>query len=246
MKDPVRTEGTGTRQRGHISVLIACGDPLNRAGLAAALDREDGIRVVGCAPHPHQLARHIRRGVPDVVVLPDDADLVPAAHAPAGCPVMPHIIAVAMSGDAERHREQARPAEHARVCGVTVNLAEPATLEPAVRLLGSGYQVAEAWPAAGRPTPGAAIRLRQAFNRLTWREIEVVHLMARGWTNAEIADVLMLSGATVKTHVHNVIGKLALSNRIDVITMAYAIGFVRPVFFPGAAGTSYALVGRPA
>ncbi|MFI1864639.1 response regulator transcription factor [Streptomyces jumonjinensis] len=52
--------------------------------------------------------------------------------------------------------------------------------------------------------------------------------MLRGWSNVEIAEGLELSGATVKSHVHNLMGKLHLRNRIDVITTAYRTGLARP------------------
>jgi DNA-binding NarL/FixJ family response regulator len=67
-----------------------------------------------------------------------------------------------------------------------------------------------------------------AFGDLTDRELEVVRLVARGMSNAEIAAEASLSEATVKTHLTNVLRKLGLRDRTQLVVRAYEAGFVRP------------------
>ena len=77
-----------------------------------------------------------------------------------------------------------------------------------------------------RPPPGTAPT--GAIAELTERETGVLRLMARGLSNAEIAEHLVVSDATVKTHVARILSKLGLRDRIQVVVMAYESGFVQP------------------
>jgi DNA-binding NarL/FixJ family response regulator len=68
----------------------------------------------------------------------------------------------------------------------------------------------------------------EAFAQLTERELEVVRLVVRGMSNAEIANEVAVSEATVKTHLTNVLRKLDLRDRTQLVVRAYKAGFVRP------------------
>jgi DNA-binding NarL/FixJ family response regulator len=67
-----------------------------------------------------------------------------------------------------------------------------------------------------------------ALDELTRRELEIFKLVARGLSNAEIANELVLSGATVKTHVTRVLGKLGLRDRVQAVVLAYETGIIQP------------------
>ena len=80
----------------------------------------------------------------------------------------------------------------------------------------------------GRRLPAAVSREPDELAALTPREREVLRMLAAGLSNAEIADALVVSEATVKTHVSNVLGKLGLRDRVQAVIYAYETGLIAP------------------
>jgi DNA-binding NarL/FixJ family response regulator len=80
----------------------------------------------------------------------------------------------------------------------------------------------------GRRLPASATATPAALAELTEREREVFELLARGLSNAEIAELLFVGDATVKTHVSNVLSKLGLRDRIQAVVLAYESGLIEP------------------
>jgi len=117
--------------------------------------------------------------------------------------------------------------------GFLLKSAPPAKLVDAVRTVADGdallapsvtRRLVEA--VVRRPPPGQAVPPELA--ELTGREREVLTLIARGLSNAEIAAELVVSGATVKTHVNRVFAKLGVRDRVQAVVLAYESGLVRP------------------
>jgi DNA-binding NarL/FixJ family response regulator len=116
--------------------------------------------------------------------------------------------------------------------GFLLKNAPPEDLVDAIRLVAAGGALLD--PAVTRrvieefarsPAPGPA---PAEVGSLTERELEVLHLVAQGLSNAEIAATLVVSEATVKTHVARMLGKLQLRDRVQAVVYAYERGLVRP------------------
>jgi DNA-binding NarL/FixJ family response regulator len=81
---------------------------------------------------------------------------------------------------------------------------------------------------ANRPEPGAVVAAAAVLDQLTEREREVLEVIARGHSNAEIAEQLFVSHATVKTHVSRLLMKLGARDRAQLVMVAYESGMVAP------------------
>jgi DNA-binding NarL/FixJ family response regulator len=214
-----------------IRVLIADDQPLVRSGVRAILGSEDDIEVVGEAADGAEAVAKAGRLAPDVVLMdvqmPGTDGLAATRQiAEAGGP---GVIVLTTFG----HDEYLFEALRAGAAGFLLKDAPPEDIVEAVRLVHGGHgllspvvtrRVIEAYGAGadrtGPPPPG--------FAELTERERQVFELIARGRTNGEIAGDLVVSEATVKTHVGRVLLKCGLRDRVQVVIAAYEMGLVRP------------------
>jgi len=196
-----------------VTVAIACGDPLVRSSLASALRARPELEVVAEV----ELA--------DVVVW--DAGPVSSAASSAwqeletiAAPVLALIADPAL----------ASAALEAGARGAIAREVSPFALCAAVLAVHHGLLVLDSGARAQLVASKHAEALSAASEseELTARELEILVLVARGLSNAEIAEQLVLSPLTVKTHVARVLDKLNLRDRIQAVVLAYENGIVRP------------------
>ncbi|WP_404191221.1 response regulator transcription factor [Streptomyces tauricus] len=217
-----------------VTVLVVDDEPLVRAGLRAVLEAQPDIEVVGEAADGAAVIPLVRRLRPDVVAmdvrmpLMDGIEATRAVLRTVDRP--PKILVITTFENDEYVYEALR----AGADGFLLKRARPAEIVHAVRLVAEGESLL--FPAsvrqlaaeygAGDGNPAARAALRRAA--LTEREAEVLRLMTRGLSNAEIAARLVVGTETVKSHVSAVLSKLGARDRTQAVIAAYESGFVAP------------------
>jgi DNA-binding NarL/FixJ family response regulator len=216
-----------------IRVLIADDHELMRNGLRAILDAQQDIEVVGEAEHGAQAVENAIRLRPDVVIMDIRMPRLDGIEATKRLAVQgekaPKVL-VLTTFDLDDYVYEAL---RAGAAGFLLKDTPPRQLAEAVRTIAAGESLLA--PAVtkrlieryvSRP-PGDTAR-RERFAELTERELEVLQLITRGLSNAEIGARLFLSEATVKTHVTRILGKLGVRDRVQAVVLAYETGLVQP------------------
>jgi DNA-binding NarL/FixJ family response regulator len=209
-------------------VVVVDDQEMVRAGIAALLGAQPDIEVVGEAADGAAALAEADRTTPDVVVMDirmPGMDGLTATEKMTG----PRVL-VLTTFDADEYVYRAL---RAGASGFLLKGARPAELAEAVRIVAAGdallapsvtRRLVEQVVSAGL-TPSMSPR---GTPELTAREREVLLLLARGLSNAEIADRLVVAEQTVKTHVSHVLAKLGLRDRAQAVVHAYETGLVRP------------------
>jgi DNA-binding NarL/FixJ family response regulator len=215
-----------------ISVLLADDQALVRGGFRMILDAEEDIEVAGEAENGSDALAQTRQLRPDVILMDirmPGLDGI-AATRQIVAEGLPSRVLMLTTFDEEGIVYDAMKAG---ASGFLLKTAPPAKLTDAVRTIAAGESLLA--PAitrrlveefVRRPPPGQAEQGQ--FAELTEREREVLRLIARGLSNAEIAAELVVSEATVKTHVNHVLQKLNLRDRVQAVVLAYETGLARP------------------
>jgi DNA-binding NarL/FixJ family response regulator len=215
-----------------IRVLLADDQALVRTGIRMIVDAQPDMRVVGEAGDGAEAIDRAHELAPDVVLLDvrmphlDGLEALPRLVAAPGAPRiivlttfdLDDYVFEALERGASGFLLKGAPADQL-LAGIRAAAAGDALIDASVtrRLIARFVARRPASPPAGAD-----------LESLTDREREVLELLARGLTNAEIADRLVVSGATVKTHVARVLAKLGLRDRVQAVILAYEAGLVTP------------------
>jgi DNA-binding NarL/FixJ family response regulator len=211
-----------------LRVVIADDQPLMRAGFKTVLEATGSIEVVAEAGDGEEAIRAAETHAPDVILMDIRMPRVDGLEATRRLPRHRVLILTTFGLD-----EYIVEALRAGASGFLLKDARPQELVAAVKAVAAGDAVLSA-PVTRRLLDQIAHRLPApvqgdgALADLTDRELEVLRLMASGMSNAEIAAALVVSEATVKSHVSNLLGKLGLRDRVQAVILAYETGLVGP------------------
>jgi DNA-binding NarL/FixJ family response regulator len=216
-----------------IQVLIADDHELVRDGLRAVLDAQDDIEVVGEAADGEEALARASELRPDVVLMDirmPRLDGIEATRRLAAAGENAPRVLVLTTFDLDEYVFEAL---RSGAGGFMLKDARPAQLADAVRTVARGEALLA--PTVTRRLIERYVHRRPAdttlaarFHELTERELEVLQLLTRGLSNAEIGARLFLSAATVKTHVTRVLAKLGVRDRVQAVVLAYEAGIVEP------------------
>jgi DNA-binding NarL/FixJ family response regulator len=214
------------------TVVLADDQALVRGGFRLILEAQDDVEVLGEAENGAEAVARVRELRPDVVLMDvrmPELDGIEATRRIVADGLSTRVLVLTTFDEDQIVYEALR----AGAGGFLLKSAPPARLVDAVRLVAAGEELLA--PSVtrrlieqyvSRPPVGAAAPAELV--ELTGREREVLELIGGGLSNGEIAARLVLSEATVKTHVNHVFQKLGLRDRVQAVVLAYESGLVRP------------------
>jgi DNA-binding NarL/FixJ family response regulator len=216
-----------------VRVLLVDDEAMIRAGLRLILETEDDVEVVGEAADGVDAVTAAAALRPDVVLMdvrmPRLDGLAATSRILSADPAVKVVVLTTFNED-----DYVRSALRLGASGFLLKVAPPERLVEAIHVAARGdalldplvtRKVIEAFT---NTTPPAVRDRPPELDQLTARESEVLHMLARGMSNAEIAAALIVGDATIKTHVARILMKLRLRDRVQAVIYAYEHNLVRP------------------
>jgi DNA-binding NarL/FixJ family response regulator len=215
-----------------VRVLLVDDQALVRGGLKMIIDAQPDLEVVGEAADGREAIEAFHKLKPDVIVMDirmPHLDGVEATRRLAGpdSPYRAHVL-ILTTFDLD---EYVYDALRAGASGFMLKDAPPAELIKAIKVVAEGDALLA--PSVTRLLIASFVKkaspkpaVQAGFDQLTEREVEVLRLVARGFSNAQIAETLVVGETTVKTHVARLLDKLELQNRVQAAILAYEVGLV--------------------
>jgi DNA-binding NarL/FixJ family response regulator len=213
-----------------IRLLVVDDEALVRFGFKLILGAEDDFEVVGEAADGHEAIEQARRLRPDVVLIDIRMPRLDGVEATKQLVADGHKVLILTTFDLDEYLFNG---VKAGASGFLLKDVPPDDLAAAVRAVARGdalveprmtRRLLEEFARGPARSPASAGPPPTGMSELTDRELEVFQEMARGLTNAEIAEALFISETTVKTHVAHVLTKLQLRDRVQAVVLAYESG----------------------
>ena len=215
-----------------IRVLLADDQAMVRAGFRMILGSEPDIEVIGEAENGEQAAAAANRLRPDVVLMDIQMPGVDGLQATRTITQNDQLTTRVVILTTFERDEYVFEAMQAGASGFLLKNAPPEELIHAVRVVAAGDALLA--PSVTRRIIEQFARrpvepdVRERLESLTQREREVLVMLARGNSNAELAAELFVTEGTIKTHVSSLLAKLGLRDRVQAVVLAYESGLVRP------------------
>ena len=213
-----------------LRLLVADDQAVVRLGFGALVQAQPDMTLIGSAGNGREAVHLARTARPDVVLMDVRMPVMSGIDATAA---MQHLsprpaVLILTTFDLDEYVYEAL---HAGASGFLLKDATPDAILDAIRVVGAGEALLA--PAVTRRVISqfagrARVQPPAALATLSGREREVLTLVARGLSNAEIAEAMHLAGQTVKTHVSAILAKLGLRDRVQAVVLAYESGFAIP------------------
>ncbi len=215
-----------------VRVLLVDDDDLMRAGLRAVLSSDDSVEVAGEAPDGREAVELAARVRPDVVLMdvrmPNMDGIVATHELLERVPSARVIVLTTFEDD-----DYIFGSLSAGASGFLLKRTRPEDLIAAIHTIAAGEALLS--PSVTRrvvdriaPSLPVGATSSERLDELTPRERDVLELIARGLSNREIADALVIEESTVKTHVKRILMKLGLRDRVHAVIVGYETGLIRP------------------
>jgi DNA-binding NarL/FixJ family response regulator len=220
-----------------IRVVVVDDQAVIRTGLRTMLEHETDLTIVGEAGNGAEAVDLVARARPDVVLMDvrmPEIDGIEATRRILAAEAPPPAVLVLTTFDDD---EYVFGALRAGAAGFLLKDAGADVLVAAVRTVAAGdalvdasvtRRLVERWVALDASSAPSPRPVPAAVGTLSAREREILAGLARGRTNKELADDLIVSEATVKTHVSNLLTKLGVRSRVQAVVLAYEAGVIRP------------------